>query len=265
MHRAVSLAAAVAIVYLSFLVSWGFNYRRARVETRVHFDAAQVTTARVIDVAMRATDNLNRLAARAHAREWPSLDALPETFGPALAETARALQLAWAPRAGRPKPTLFGSYFRWAGIAGMTNPFGLEVLTNPDALPFERHSIVAHEWAHLAGFATESDAGFVGWLMCLNGDDQARYSGWLGVWPWLTTAVPAAERAGIVRRLDARPREDLRAIAQRSARVVPAVSTAAWRGYDAYLRSQRVPEGVASYEGIVRLIAGYTTSPSRER
>src|SRR5690606_39996891 len=57
-------------------------------------------------------------------------------------------ELADAPPAvpGRLKRSLLGFYFRWASIDGMVNPFGLEVLRNPDLLPFERPFVAAHEW-----------------------------------------------------------------------------------------------------------------------
>ena len=52
----------------------------------------------------------------------------------------------------------------------MTNPFFLEVIINPDLLPFEQPFVLAHEWAHLAGYADESEANFVAWLTCVQGD-----------------------------------------------------------------------------------------------
>ena len=45
-------------------------------------------------------------------------------------------------------------FFRWATVDGMVNPFGLEVLINPDVLPIERPYVVAHEWGHIAGLGT---------------------------------------------------------------------------------------------------------------
>lgn len=257
-----------ASAYLVFLGCWGFNYRRLPVEARVGFDARRVNTARVVTLAESATRQVNTLHGPAHARPWPQLEALPAAFGPALERVARRLELGWTPVAGRPKPTLLASYFRWAGIAGMTNPFGLDVMPGPDTLPFERHAVMAHEWAHLAGFAHEAEAGFVGWLTCLEGDDQARYSGWLEVWSSLVSAVPRDDRRRLLASLEPGPRRDLELMARRNARAVPAVRTVAWTGYDAYLRSQHVPEGVASYQGVVRLLAGTSwpvpdASPSR--
>ena len=46
----------------------------------------------------------------------------------------------------------------------MTDPFLLETLLAPDLLDVERPFVIAHEWAHLAGYADESEANFVAWL-----------------------------------------------------------------------------------------------------
>jgi hypothetical protein len=163
----------------------------------------------------------------------------------------------WTPRAGRPKWSLFGFYLRWAAIAGVTNPFGLEVLPNPDTLPFERHAVIAHEWAHLAGFAHEAEANAVGWMVCLGGDAQARYSGWLGLWPELVAAVPRGDRQRLRDQLGPGPRRDFQAIVDRTAAgAIRPVTQMAWGGYDLFLKSQHVSEGVASYGGVVRLLAG---------
>ena len=43
----------------------------------------------------------------------------------------------------------------------MTDPFLLETLIAPDLLEVERPFVIAHEWAHLAGYADESEANFV--------------------------------------------------------------------------------------------------------
>ncbi len=257
MRLAAVLTVAAAGLYLGFLAVWGLNYRRAPLERRLEFDASRVTTARVVALAEQATQSLNALHDEAHRQPWPAIDTLPEHFGPRLAETARLLQVPWTPRAGRPKSSLLGFYLRWAAIAGVTNPFGLEVLPNPDSLPFERHAVIAHEWAHLAGFAHEADANVVGWMMCLGGDAQARYSGWLGLWPELVAAVPRRDRQRLRDQLGPGPKRDFQAILDRTAAgAIRPVTQVAWRGYDLFLKSQHVPEGVASYGGVVRLVAG---------
>ncbi len=254
---AASVLVSVAALYLCFLGAWGLNYRRMPLDRRLEFDPARVTTERVVALAEQATRALNDRYEEAHRLPWPSIETLPERFGPQLADTARALRLSWAPRAGRPKASLLAFYLRWAAIAGVTNPLGLEVIPNPDTLPFERHAVMAHEWAHLAGFAHEAEANAVGWLMCMGGDAQARYSGWLGVWPELIAAAPRAERKRLRDQLAPGPARDFQAIVDRTAAgAIRPVTRVAWGGYDLFLRSQHVREGVASYGGVVRLLAG---------
>lgn len=254
---AASVLVAAAALYLCFLATWGLNYRRAPLERRVEFDPALVTTERVVMLAEQATRALNALHDDAHRVPWPPLEELPDRFGSRLGETARVLGLRWSPRAGRPKASLVGFYLRWAAVAGVTNPLALEVIPSPDTLPFERHAVMAHEWAHLAGFAHEADANAVGWLMCMGGDTQARYSGWLGVWPELIASVPPDERRRLRDRLAPGPRRDFQAMVDRTAAgAVRPITQVAWGGYDLFLRSQHVSEGVASYGGVVRLLAG---------
>src|SRR5262249_33088986 len=151
---------------------------------------------------------------------------------------------------------------RRAGISGMTNPYLLETLVERDLLPFERPFVVAHEWSHLAGFADESEANFVGWLTCLRGSIPEQYSGWLFLYDELAAAVRREDRTTLAERLGPGPRADLQAIAQRFQRQVnPTVSAAGWRVYDQYLKVNRIEAGARSYAEVVRLVLGVRFGP----
>ena len=243
-----------SLAYLLFLALWGLSYSRTPLEARLAFDPARVDGPAVRQLAAASVTGLNGLFGRAHAGRWPGPAELPAVLGPAFAEAQRLLGVPGSAVPAAPKRTLLGPYFRRAAIAGFTNPFLLEVMITPDALPFERPSILAHEWAHLAGFANEAEAEFVGWVTCMLGDDQSRYSGWVSVFPRL----PREVRAEAARALGAGPRADFAAIRERLQRASPTVTRFAWVGYDRFLRAHRVPEGVASYDRVVRLIAGTT-------
>jgi hypothetical protein len=252
----VDTVAAAAVIYLLFLALWGLNYRRTSIATRFDHDPSRVTEDAVDALARRAASRLNALHRIAHARPWPALDALPASMGTAFDAAQRAAGLGRRAVPGRPKWTLLTPYFKRAGIDGMTDPFFLEVLINDTVLPFERHSIVAHEWAHLAGFAHEAEAGFLGWLTTTNGDEQAQYSGWLTVYAYAASAVGDERRARLAYALEAGPTEDLRAIDRRVSEAVPRVREVARVAYDQFLRANRVESGVRSYGELVTLIAG---------
>ena len=257
--------ALVAGVYLVFLMVWGFNYRREPLSATLDHDAARVTPQAVATLAGESVDWLNALHAPAQRATWSSLDGMPKRLGQAFEQVQRRLGITRVAAAGTPKRTLLAPYFRRAGIDGMVSPFSLEILVNEAVLPFERPYVVAHEWGHLAGFADESEASFVGWLTCLAGDDASRYSAWLYLAPQLVRHLGEEERSRLWGRLEPGPTTDLRAVAARTREAVPIVRRNASRVYDQYLKANRVEAGVASYSAVVDLVVGtrgwWDTSP----
>jgi hypothetical protein len=249
-------AAAAALVYLVFLAMWGLNYRRVPLTAKLDYDAARIAPEALAALAAESVERLNALHAPAAAAPWPSFAELPERFGPAFERVQRRLGAARTAVAGRPKATLLTAYFRRAGIDGMLSPFSLEVLVNGTLLPFERPFLVAHEWSHLAGYANEAEASFVGVLICLAGDAQSRYSAWLYVSQQLVRHLSREDRDRVWGGLDDGPRNDLRAIAARLQEATPVVRRTANRVYDRYLRANRVDAGIASYGLVVDLLLG---------
>ena len=249
------VAVATAAGYLVFLAVWGLNYRRLPMEQRIVFKAAAPLPGDLRQLGMDAIARVNSLHARAHVIGWSSEEwrnaGLVEAFRAAQASLVDAPPIA----PGRLKATILGPYFRWTGIDGMVDPFALEVLANPDLLPWERPFVAAHEWAHLAGFADESEASFVAWLAMLRGDEAAQYSGWLYVYWQVSGDLGPADRQLLAEALETGPRRDVSAIVERLRRgQLPALRTASWAVYDQYLRANRVEEGIRSYGEVVTLI-----------
>jgi hypothetical protein len=246
-----------AVVYVGFLVFWGLNYRRTALTSALQFDAQRVTSDAAAQAAALAVARMNALHDAAHAAGFPSADAidvqLVAGLRTAIADIGRGALIEPA----RPKRTMLDWYFRRAGVDGMTDPFFLETLVASDVLPFERPFIVAHEWSHLAGFADEGEANFVGWLACLRSPPSAQYSGWLFFYSEVGQSLGGREAMTIARRLEAGPRADLQAIRDRIVRQVsPQVAAAGWRAYDAYLKANRIEAGTKSYAQVVRLALG---------
>ena len=254
--------AAAAVLYLVFLVMWGLNYRREPLSARLDYDAARISPEALASLAAESVQRLNALHAPAAAEPWPSFAELPARMGPAFERVQRRLGAERTAVAGRPKATLLSAWFRQAGIDGMLSPFSLEVLVNRAVLPFERPFLVAHEWSHLAGYADEAEASFVGALICLAGDAQSRYSAWLSLSQHLVRHLPAAGRDRVRTALDDGPRGDLRAIATRLRAAAPVVRRSANRIYDQYLRANRVDAGIASYGLVVDLLLGTDGTPT---
>jgi len=253
----IDTAAISAVLYLWFLGAWGLNYQRQPLREQLDFREERITTDALRALAARTVDSLNALHRDAHAAGWPDLAATPVALEPAFLRAQRDLALTWTAHGGRPKRTLFNFYFTRVSIDGMTGPFFLETLTNETLLPFERAATVAHEWSHLAGYADESEANFVGWLVCMRGAAPVQYSGWLSLYGTIAGALPRSERDDLARRLDEGPRADLRAISDRVRQhAIPAASRAGYALYDRFLKANRVEAGVRSYGEVLRLLLG---------
>jgi hypothetical protein len=225
-HVAVALVCAGVVVYLAFLGAWGLNYRRVPLVEKVAFDEERITGAAHAALGDRAVAALNADYARAHAGPI-DLDALRMAFQDAHRAFGGAPIVT-----GRPKATL------------------LETLLAPDLLEVERPFVIAHEWAHLAGYADESEANFVAYLTCQRGDAAARYSAALMIVGYASGTRPLKEA------LDPGPKIDLDAIRQRYRQASGALRFAAREGYDRYLKANRVERGIESYDAVVQLILG---------
>jgi hypothetical protein len=254
-HSIRHLAALAACAYLAFLALWGANYRRVPMEQRLIVDRSPIESERVVSLGLEAARRMNALHVAAHATEWRTEPWQDQQLREAFATVQRFLSDAPTAVPGRLKWTILGTYFRWASVDGMVDPFALEVLANPDLLPWERPFVAAHEWGHLAGYADESEANFVGWLTSLRGGVDAQYSAWLFLYWQITGEVGREARERLASALDPGPKRDLEAIVDRLRRgQLPLLRDASWMVYDQYLKANRVDEGVRSYGAVLTLI-----------
>jgi hypothetical protein len=253
---AFATAAAAAAVYLWFAVFWGFNYQRTSVGAQLGFNPARVSSQAVRALGERAVREVNQRYEIAHARGFPGVYDVPADLAQALQGVEASLGRSRAFMPSRPKRTLLAPLFRASGTDGMTAPFFLETLVNPDLTGPERPIVLAHEWAHLSGFAPEAEASFVAVLASLRAGGPAQYSAWLSLVLDLAARLPPAERQRLTDRLDPGPRRDRELIAARLRTRVRVVEQVSWIAYDRYLRSQGVEEGIVNYSRVIELLIG---------
>ena len=250
---------AVAVIYLSFLALWGFNYQRVPLMGKLDYDEARLTEDARTGLLRSTIERLNADAKSAHGIPWPS----EEAWRSQLLDVFNRVAIDLGNRTGvvpaMPKTSLANAFLGKSGVTGFTNPFGLEVILNSDLLPIEKPFTLAHEWAPLAGFADESEANFVALLACGRSETPAiRYSAWLSLYPYLQPGHPNTSRAEEpAPRLGAEAIADLQAIADRESRhLSPTISQMQGRVYDGFLKANRVEAGLASYGLFVRLMLG---------
>ena len=245
------LGAAVAAIW--FQLAWGLNYRRTPLA-----ETLRLTTPKSGDALQRFGDAVaERVAATAgdldrSARRTPST--LIAELSAGFDRAQRRIGLGRLARPGRPKYSLFNPYFRWAAIDGVTNPFMPETIIVTGLVPAESYVTVAHEWAHLAGFASEDEANFVGWVAALEAGGGAAYNAWLFALTKAVGAAPPSMSRPWMARAGPLARRDLNDIRERVLRSSPAVRRAASAAYDQFLRANRVEGGIASYDEVLKLM-----------
>lgn len=260
---ALNTMSLAALIASGFLILWGLNYQRIPLKEKLDFASERMTADTVREFKRRAVERVDAEYLEARTTDWPDKEAwrseLHKSFGEVLALMGRDRNIA----AAIPKNTIFDFYLGSAGIGGFVNPFGQEVILDSERLPFEEPFVLAHEWAHLAGFANESEASFIGTLACIRSDMPAiRYSGWLDLYqsvPWRVMpediendqikAVPPKPSPGV--------QADIDAITERYVRrYKPSIGQAQWEMYDKFLKANRVEEGTRSYGLFVDLLLG---------
>lgn len=258
--RAVGRALGVTIVgvvgaYVFFQLLWGLNYQRVRLADKLALDRPAPSPSAVVALGEEAVARLNALHDEAHALDWREPVWNNASLAGASARVQQMLGAGKTATRGRLKRSLFGFVFRWNSVDGMVNPFGLEVIANPDLLPFERPFVAAHEWAHLAGYADESEANFVGWLTCVRADVPSQYSGWLYLYWQVAGEIEPRNQQAISANLQAGPRADLDAITARIRRGEwEPLQRVSWAAYDQYLKANAVQAGVRSYGEVITLL-----------
>jgi hypothetical protein len=246
----------LAVVYLWFLASWGLNYGRPPLESTMTYDASRITPEAVRALAEYAIDRANETHAAGHVAGFPAIGDAPQALIDALHHVEKEL--------GRPRPTviatpkwsLLSPFYRASGVSGQLGPFFLETLLNPDLTGPERPAVLAHEWAHLAGYAPESEASFVGVLAALRAGPAAEYSAWLDLASESVNQLQPVTQRIVLQRLAQGPRDDQAAIRERLKTLVRPVEKAAWSSYDRLLKSHGVEEGVQSYSRVIQLLIG---------
>jgi uncharacterized protein DUF3810 len=248
---ALNCAAILGLYAMWFELSWGWNYARAPIETRVAFDASRLTVQNATALRAQAMARMNALAAEAHANAAAPLDQR-ELYSSWLPAVLRGGD-TWTPAVGAPKPTITDPFLLATGTSGFINPLTLNVALASDLLWFERPFDLAHEWSHDAAYAREDEANYLAIITCLRSPDPVtQYSGWFELFLYLPQKRHYNHRE-FVPLIWA----DFAAIRKRNARHInERLARWSWRTYNAYLKSNRIASGIANYDEVTRLMLG---------
>ncbi|MBI9063725.1 MAG: DUF3810 domain-containing protein [Marinilabiliaceae bacterium] len=249
----------VALAYIAFYWLWGFNYYRADLNDRLALPAVTPSTEEFTTAFSWIIECTNQ--------SWMPMDSLDQdeiqqAVSNAYVENKQWLQLD---RYGesRPKTPLFSRFWAAAGIGGYYGPFFSEIHTNHYLYPTEYPCVLAHETAHRMGITSEAEANFYAWFVCHQSDDQRlQYSAntyLLRFFIYQARHLP--EFKELIQPIRQEVRDDFRSLrAHYRALSNEQIEKAASKANDAYLKTNKVKDGIDDYNGIIKYVMDYRTA-----
>jgi hypothetical protein len=255
--------AVLSTGYAVFVAIWGLNYARQPLFTAFALDDRPPSLAEVRSLTAELVTATNR--ARETTPEGP--DGVARLAGD-FADAARRAQDAYA-RAGVRWPFLAGTYapakailasnlISYTGLGGIYIPFTAEPNVNVDGPAFDHPFDICHEMAHQRGVAREDEANFVAYVVCRDyGDPDFRYSVTLTAAAYAANALEEVDNdaaVGLWANLGLGTRRDLAARRAWTERHTSPLKDVGSEVNHAYLKSNGVADGVASYSRVVQLL-----------
>ena len=159
------------------------------------------------------------------------------------------------------KKSLWSNLLNYMGFAGYLNPFTLESNINLNIPKLNFIVTAAHEIAHQAGFASESEANFIAFISSLkNSDPYIKYAGLTFALSYCysellkTDPVTAKKYMSL---LNPGILESYKEISRFWNQYKNPLEPIIKKSYDSYLKANGQSMGIESYDGMVGLVVGY--------
>ncbi len=248
------------VVFLFYFL-WGFNYDRIQLGERLNWENQNWEEDDFVEEARGQVQVLSQL--RSSVDDW-NQNLLRENYQ-LLEITIRkkavslASELGYIDKAGvRCRQLVPGGILLRFGTAGFYNPFTGECNIDKGLHFLQKPFIMAHEFFHGMGVTGEGDCNFLAYILCHQSEHPyIRYSGELAYWRYLRGGVYRHDQdlyKNLVENLDDAVRQDLIDISEKMDEYPDIAPRIRDQLYNAYLRSNKIPEGMANYGNIVRLV-----------
>lgn len=264
------VSANIILIWILFKILWGFNYDRLGAGHLLQIEQKAYSGAAVTSLVNELIDSLNSTRKQLSGAKM-QVDTLPVgNPAPYFSWAQEAYQSAKTSYSFLPgnapwvKATLFNPLADFVGFTGYFNPFTAEGQVRTDmpglALPF----VACHETAHMLGFASESEANLVGYLVAKKSTNPyVRYSAYNEIFTYaqreqLAVMVQEKDSVGFMgavahnrARLDTLVKQDRKAVRsffnRHRSSVAPIMSSV----YEQYLFLNKQNAGLKSYDEVI--------------
>lgn len=248
----------LCIIYVSFYFLWGFNYYREPAHIRLQLNKSEANDSTFILAYDYVISKANKSYTSVNDFNSHNLDSVIEA---SYNDNSDLLQLKYPSGSRRIKNISFSNFFAKATILGYYGPFFNEIHINKHLTDWDIPVVTAHEKSHQFGVTSEAEAGFYGWFICVNSEDNfIEYSGWLYALDYfISQSKELPERKKWIKKIRPEIIADIKARNKhwrhwRNERI----DNAATKVNNAYLKSNNIKKGIKDYNGIVQLIIDHT-------
>lgn len=251
----------LTIVYIIFNISWGLNYNRLGIAHQLQLQPKHHTIEDLEAVTQVMIEKLNyyrvhfgkKIPYHSYHRIFSTANNAYKSLSkkhPFLAYETESI-----------KRSIYGRAGIYLGFLGYYNPFTGESqlnLTQPRSLlPF----VTCHEMAHQLGYASESEANFVGYLVAANsGDPHFQYSAYFDMFNYANNELSKLDSTLSRQNFDALHtlvKDDYQEVREYYKKSDNVFERIVRLFYDQYLKANQQEEGVHSYNEVVGWLVAY--------
>lgn len=268
LHRqylALSVKKSVAVIlwiYLAFNILWGLNYDRMPIARQMKLDTALYSKEDLVKLVSLLVTRMNHIdsVSRIARKELVTNDSMFQQSVDAYRSLGRDDRLLYYPDPSV-KFSFYGYIVNYMGFSGYYNPFSGESQVNTTIPRFVQPFVTCHEIGHQLGYAKEEEANFCGFLSTKSSANPAfRYSMYLDLYLYSASALYALDSTSFIPyRESLKPdvRQDLRDLRAFYRRYENPLEPVIHILYGRYLKANRQPQGILSYDDVVGLAIAY--------
>jgi len=255
-------AAILLWIYISFNILWGLNYDRMPLAQQMQLVEKAYSKEDLKNLVGLLVTRMNGIdsIARQSRGKLSNNDSL-FLFSAEAYRTYGAKNKAFHYPNASVKSSFYGYLANYMGFSGYYNPFSGEAQVNTTIPRFVQPFTTCHEIGHQMGYAKEEEANFCGFLTTKSSADPAfRYSVYVDLYLYAASALYSLDSTAFIPyRESIKPavRKDLRDLKEFYRQYQNPFEPLIHIIYGRYLKANRQPQGINSYDEVVGLAIAY--------
>jgi len=247
----------VSVLYIWLYISWGYNYFRPDIHTRLGWKAPNTDEAEFRTVFDTIISRANANYMKFGSSGFSDIDSLVEL---SYKKNSFSLGINYPNGSRKNKKMVFNSIMDKSGVFGYYGPFFSEIHFTANGLPFDYPAALAHEKAHQFGITSEAEANLFSYIICTTSDDKRLlYSGYMSFLVYfINDASQLQDYHEYAIKIDKRVFDDIlyrqkyyNSLQNKTMEKVQSVA------YDAYLKTNNIKSGIKNYNQVVALIISW--------